>query len=61
MKIVQFERSHSAEKFERGPFEVFCVHSIANHQKIKGGPFGNIKKVFREKSHKSEKKGREVS
>ena len=40
--------SHNAEKTETGdPLGFFKIHSVAKHQKIEGGPFGEsfFKKV----------------
>ena len=51
-------KSHSAEKPEgRDPFEFFNVRSNAKYQKkMKGGPFGDIKK-FSKISLKKPKRG----
>ena len=37
----------------------FKLHSVANYQKIEGGPFGDIEKVS--KSHTTEKRGKSHS
>ena len=42
-----------------GPLEFLKIQFVAKYQKMKEGPFGDIKK-FRKKSHKAEKGG-EVS
>ena len=36
------KKSHNAEKTERAPFGIFNIHSVAKHQKIEGGPFGEF-------------------
>ena len=37
------KKSHNAEKTEReDPLGVFNIHFVAKHQKLKGGPFGEI-------------------
>ena len=48
-KIFIFgKKSHNAEKTERGdPLGFFNIHSVAKHQKMQGGPFGE--KFFFEK------------
>ena len=43
IKIVFREKSHNAEKTERGdPLRLFNIHSVAEHQKIEGGPLGKF-------------------
>ena len=51
-------KSHSAEKSERrGPLGFFNIRSVAKYQnKLKGGPFEDIKK-FSKKSLTEPKKG----
>ena len=53
-------KSHSAEKSERrDPLGFFNIRSVAKYQnKLKGGPFGDIKK-FSKKVSQSRKKGGE--
>ena len=48
--IIFFEKkSHNAEKIERGdPLRLFNIHSVAEHQKMKGDLLGNF---FRKKFH----------
>ena len=59
-KIFIFgKKSHNAEKkTERGdPLGFFNIHSVAKHQKMQGGPFGEI--FFSKKiSHSAEKNER---
>ena len=46
--------SQCQKKTERGdPLRLFNIHSVADHQKIEGGPFGDF---FRKQSHNAEKK-----
>ena len=54
-------KSHSAEKSERrDPLGFFNIRSVAKNQnKLKGGPFEDIKK-FSKKVSKSRKKGRSL-
>ena len=51
--------SHSAEKCKRGPFliykQAFCSKITKNS---KGGPFGDIKKISKKKSHSAGKKSK---
>ena len=59
MKIEKFERSHSAEKVERGePLRFFNIHSVANYQKIQVRALWRHRKIFEKKSHKAKKGGR---
>ena len=51
MKNDKFEQSHSAEKSERGTlWDIQTPIMFQNIKKLKGGPFGTIKKKFRKKS-----------
>ena len=55
MKKNYEKKFHNAEKkTEKGdPLGFFTIHSVADHQKLKGGPFGE--KIFRKKkSHNAE-------
>ena len=56
-KIFFFRKmSHSAEKCKRGdPFDFQTCILLQNNKKLKGGPFGDIKK-FSKKSHTVPKK-----
>ena len=48
-------KSHNAEKLKGGPFGgFFNIHSVAKHQKIEGGHFGE--KIFFEKKYRSAEK-----
>ena len=50
-------KNDSAEKSERDPLKFFNIRSVAKYQnKLKGGPFENIKKFSKKKSHKAEKR-----
>ena len=53
--------SHSAEKCKRGgPFLIY-KHAFCSKKKTKnskGGPFGDIKKISKKKSHSAEKKSK---
>ena len=56
-KNENFQQSHSAEKSERrDPLGFSNIRSVAKYQnKLKGGPFEDIKKFSKKKSHKAEK------
>ena len=58
MKNEKFERSHSAEKVERGdPLGFLKLQFAAKYQKnLKGEPFGD--KKISKKSHSAEKNSR---
>ena len=56
-KNENFQQSHSAEKSERDPLGFFNIRSVAKYQnKLKGGPFEDIRKFSKKKSHKAEKR-----
>ena len=51
-KLIPFEKSHKAENFKRGPFEIFfTIHSFAKLQKNEGGrgAFWSLQKNFEKK------------
>ena len=56
-KKTRIFKSHSAEKSERDPLGFFNIRSVAKYQnKLKGGPFEDIKNFSKKKSHKAEKR-----
>ena len=58
-KKTRIFKSHSAEKSERDPLGFFNIRSVAKYQnKLKGGPFEDIKNFSKKKVSQSRKKGR---
>ena len=43
-----------AKNVKGGLWEFLNIHSLAKWKKLKGGPFGDIKKICEKKSHKAE-------
>ena len=56
MKNDNFEKSHSAEKSERGdPLGFSNIYYVPKYQKIEGGTLWYNKKISKKKSHSAEK------
>ena len=53
-KNIHFETSNNSKTLKRDPVRFFNIHSVAKYQKMKGGPFGDFKKIFDEENKKCE-------